>query len=120
MKRNYLTIYLILSGSAFLCIFIQILLAGIAFTQDYTYWELHKTFALFKYIYLIIFIVGLVGKLPKTQIWLAIILFAIANIQYYTAHGFLPFLHVVIPLVIFWLNLEAVRKTFKFYRVRNN
>lgn len=117
MRKNFLTIYLILSGLAFLSIFIQLLLAGIAFTQDYTYWEMHKTFALFKYIYLIMFTIGLIGKLPKNLAWLAFILFAIANIQYYTAHGFLPFLHVVIPLVIFWLNLEAIRKSYKVYKV---
>src|SRR5699024_12195451 len=105
------------SWLAFLCILIQVFLAGVAIFQVYSYWEIHKSFALFKYIYFVMFIVGLVGKLPKNLIWLSIAIFAIANVQYYTTHGFLASLHVVIPFLIFWLNLVIIRKAYKTLKV---
>jgi hypothetical protein len=117
MRKNFLKIYLFLSWLAFLCILIQVFLAGVAIFQVYSYWEIHKSFALFKYIYFVMFIVGLVGKLPKNLIWLSIAIFAIANVQYYTAHGFLASLHVVIPFLIFWINLVLIRKAYEALKV---
>lgn len=117
MKKNLLKLYLLLSGLSFISILIQVYLAGVAVFQDYTYWELHRSFALFKYIYFVMFIVGLVGKLPKNLTWLSFALFAVANIQYYTAHGFLASLHVVIPFLIFWLNLVVMRDAYKTVKV---
>src|SRR5690625_2300627 len=117
MEKSLLNIYFGLSCLALLCILTQVYLAGVAVFQDYTYWEIHKSFALFKYIYLVMFIVGLLGKLPKSFTWLSLIIFAIANIQYYTAHGFLASLHVVIPFLIFWLNLVIIRKAYKTLKV---
>lgn len=117
MRKNFIKVYLVLSGLALLSILIQVFLAGVALFQDYTYWEMHKSFALFKYIYLFMFIVGLTGKLPKNLTWLAFVIFAVANIQYYTAHGFLASLHVVIPFLIFWLNLVIMRNAYKSLKV---
>ena len=117
MRKNFLKLYLVLSGLALLSILIQVYLAGVAVFQDYTYWDIHKSFALFKYIYFVMFIVGLVGKLSKNLTWLSLAIFAIANIQYYTAHGFLASLHVVIPFLIFWLNLVIIRKAYKTLKV---
>src|SRR5690554_1736854 len=105
MRKNLLKIYLVLNWLAFLSIFIQVFLAGVALFQDYSFWEIHKSFALFKYLYFVMFIVGLIGKLPRNLTWLSIAIFAVANVQYYTAHGFLASLHVVIPFLIFWINL---------------
>ena len=97
MKKILLNTYFGLALIALICILAQVYFAGVAVFQDYEYWEIHKTFALFKYIYLVMFIVGLIGRLPKGLTWLSLLIFAIANVQYYTAHGFLAALHVVIP-----------------------
>ncbi|PAV28288.1 hypothetical protein CIL05_18140 [Virgibacillus profundi] len=120
MRKSFLKVYLVLSWLAFLSILIQVFLAGVAIFQDYSYWEIHKSFALFKYIYIAMFIVGLVGKLPKNLIWLSIAIFAVANVQYYTAHGFLASLHVVIPFLIFWINLVLIRKAYEALKVQHS
>lgn len=114
MKKGLLYTYMGLSFLAFLCILIQVFLAGVAVFQDYTYWDFHKTFSLFKYIYFVAFIIALLGRLPKLLTWSAFILFAAANLQYYTAHGFLAPLHLVLPFFIFWLNIVIIKKSFIF------
>lgn len=62
------------------------------------------------------FMVGLLGKIPNSLTWYALILFAVANVQYYTAHGFLASLHVILPFVIFSLNFIIIRNTLKLAR----
>ncbi|MEK4301402.1 DUF6220 domain-containing protein [Oceanobacillus sp. FSL W8-0428] len=119
MKSIYQNLYLGLSCLAFLCILIQVYLAGIALFQDYTYWNIHKAFSLFKYIYLVMFIIGLLGKIPKSLTWYALILFTVANVQYYTAHGFLAFLHVILPFIIFSLNFIVIRNTLKLAKINS-
>ncbi|GGP10667.1 DUF6220 domain-containing protein [Oceanobacillus neutriphilus] len=116
MKNICQNLYLGLACLAFLCILIQVYFAGIALFQDYTYWNIHKAFSLFKYIYLAMFIVGLLGKMPKSLTWYALILFAVANLQYYTAHGFLASFHVILPFVIFSLNFIIIRNTLKLVK----
>lgn len=120
MKKGFLHIYIGLSCVAFICILIQVFLAGVAVFQNFSYWEAHKTFALFKYMYVVLFIVCLLGKLPKDLTWLAFILFAVVNLQYYTAHGFFGALHVVIPFLIFWLNVVMIRKSFNMIKYFKN
>lgn len=118
MEKILLKTYFGLSCVEMICILAQVYFAGVAVFQDYDYWEIHRSFALFKYIYLVIFIVGLIGKLPKHLTWLSLLIFGIANVQYYTAHGFLESLHVVIPFLIFWLNIVVIRNSFK--KIKDN
>jgi len=113
MIKVYKNLYFGLACLACLCILIQVYFAGVGVFQDYTYWNIHKSFSLFKYIYLVMFIIGILGKIPKSLTWSALILFALTNVQYYTAHGFLASLHVVFPFIIFGLNLIIIRNALK-------
>ncbi|KGA98109.1 hypothetical protein AJ85_18500 [Alkalihalobacillus alcalophilus ATCC 27647 = CGMCC 1.3604] len=114
MKHHLGVTYFIFVCLALLAVLFQILIAGVALFENYSYWELHKAFAHFKYVYMLLFVIALFLKKHKTLIWLPLILFILANAQYYTAHGYIAALHVVIPIFI---TLLTVKLTFNSYQL---
>jgi mercuric ion transport protein len=107
--------YFILSWVLFICIIVQVYLAGVAIFDNPAAWIWHKTFVhIFEYISVIMFILGFIGKLPWRIIWGSLGLFALFNIQYYTAHGIAGALHPILALVLFWGSLTLARSSYKF------
>ncbi|WP_152397796.1 DUF6220 domain-containing protein [Paenibacillus cellulositrophicus] len=102
-----------------ICIVVQVYLAGMAVFGHSAAWEWHRTFVhMFEYISVILFILGIVGKLSWRMTWGSLGLFLLFNIQYYTAHGFGGALHPVLALVLFWGAIALARSSYPFLKHR--
>ncbi|WP_222125821.1 DUF6220 domain-containing protein, partial [Paenibacillus sp. Y412MC10] len=105
--------YFILSCVLMICIVVQVFLAGVALFDHSEAWKWHRAFVhMFEYISIILFILGIIGKLSRKLIWGSLGLFALFNIQYYTAHGIAGALHPVLALVLFWGALAIIRGSY--------
>lgn len=112
-------IYSILALVLFICIVVQVYLAGMALFGNPEAWKWHRTFVhLFEYISIVLCILGIVGKLSRRMVWGSLGLFLLFNIQYYTAHGIAGSLHPVLALVLFWGSLALVRSSYPFLTKR--
>lgn len=109
--------YSILALVLFICIVVQVYLAGMALFGNSEAWKWHRTFVhMFEYFSVVLFILGIVGKLSRRMIWGSLGLFLLFNIQYYTAHGIAGALHPVLALVLFWGALALVRGSYPFLK----
>lgn len=115
--RNCRMAYFILSWVLFICIVVQVFLAGVALFEHSDAWQWHRTFVhMFEYISLVMFILGIVGKLSRKLVWGSLGLFVLFNIQYYTAHGIAGALHPVLALALFWGALVLIRGSNPFLK----
>ena len=104
----------ILAWILLICIVIQVYLAGMAIFENPVNWGRHRTFVhMFEYITVLMFVLGFIGRLPRKMVWGSLGVFAIFNIQYYTAHGFAGALHPVLSLILFWGSLTLARHSHK-------
>ncbi|MCJ8013001.1 DUF6220 domain-containing protein [Paenibacillus sp. KQZ6P-2] len=109
----------LLALALFICIVAQVYLAGMALFGNSEAWKWHRTFVhMFEYISVILFFLGIFGKLSWRMIWGSLGLFLLFNIQYYTAHGIAGALHPVLALVLFWGALALVRSSYPFLKRR--
>ncbi|WP_152392969.1 DUF6220 domain-containing protein [Paenibacillus guangzhouensis] len=109
----------LLALAMFICIVVQVYLAGMALFGNPEAWNWHRTFVhMFEYISVILFFLGIFGKLSRWMIWGSLGLFLLFNIQYYTAHGIAGALHPVLALVLFWGSLALVRSSYPFLKRR--
>lgn len=68
--KYYRSAYAILAFVFLICIVVQVYLAGMALFGDSELWKYHRSFVpLFGSISLILFILGIVGKLNRSMIW---------------------------------------------------
>lgn len=112
--KNCRWAYFIFSWVLVICIIIQVFLAGMALFDNPVAWGWHRTFVhMFQYISILLFILGILGKLSWKMIWGSLGLFALFNIQYYTAHGIAGALHPVLALVLFCWALALVRGSYQ-------
>lgn len=106
--------FFILAWIVFICIVVQVYLAGMAIFDNPINWIRHRHFVhMFEYSTVLMFILGFIGKLPRKMTWGSLGLFALFNIQYYTAHGIVGALHPVLALVMFWVSLVLSRLSYK-------
>lgn len=106
--------YFILAWVFFFCIVAQVYLAGMAMFENPVNWRKHTTFVhMFEYISILMFILGYIGRLPRKMIWGSFGLFALCNIQYYTAHGIAGALHPVLAMVLFGGSLTLAWRSNK-------
>ncbi|OZB92339.1 DUF6220 domain-containing protein [Paenibacillus sp. XY044] len=109
----------LLSWILIICIVVQVYLAGMALFGNTEVWKWHRTFVhMFEYISVLLFILGLIGKVSWKMTWGSLGLFLLFNIQYYTAHGIAGALHPVFALVLFWGALALVRSSYPFLKRR--
>ncbi|MGO4789270.1 DUF6220 domain-containing protein [Paenibacillus sp. 2KB_20] len=105
--------YFTLSWVLMICIVVQVFLAGVALFDHSEAWKWHRTFVhMFEYISIILFTLGIIGKLSRKLTWGSLGLFALFNIQYYTAHGIAGALHPVLALALFWGALALIRGSY--------
>jgi len=117
LQKNGSKIYFYLAIAISLCVIIQMFLAGAGLFNDASYWKGHTLFVhIFQYLYIILFLIALIAKMGKMLTLSPLALFVLCNIQYFTAYGFWPALHVVIPLAIFAWSLYLILKSFEVIR----
>ncbi|QED45981.1 DUF6220 domain-containing protein [Cytobacillus dafuensis] len=99
-----------------ICIVAQVYLAGMAIFEDPVNWGRHRIFVhMFEYISILMFFLGFIGRLPWKMIWGSFGMFALCNIQYYTAHGIAGALHPVLALVLFWVSFTLAWSSYRYY-----
>lgn len=112
--------YSILALVFLICIVVQVYLAGMALFGDSEVWKWHRSFVpMFGYISVVLFILGIVGKLNRKMIWGSLGLFVLISLQYITALHIAGALHPVIALALFWGALALVRGSYPFLMMRN-
>jgi hypothetical protein len=130
-RRVPLRIYAVLLVIFVLGIAIQVFLAGAGIFQSAAWIEYHSTLGhTLPLIPLVLLILGLVGRQPRSVNWLTLLLFAITYFQpwfIYVAHGLqtpiLAALHPVNALLIFTLPLYLIyrtRQTLQQVALRDN
>ncbi|WP_051353066.1 DUF6220 domain-containing protein [Thalassobacillus devorans] len=106
----------------FVCILIQVLLAGAALFVEHSMWETHSTFIhVFEFIPLLLFILSFFSGIPKWLRWQSAGLYIMIVLQYITITiaaplPYLAVLHPVIALILFWRSLVTVITAVKFVR----
>lgn len=109
--------FFILAWILFICIIVQVYLAGMAIFDNPINWIKHRNFVhMFEYTSVLMFILGFTGRLPRKMTWGSLGLFALFNIQYYTAHGIAGALHPVLALILFWGSLVLARKSYEMLK----
>ncbi|MEH7501063.1 DUF6220 domain-containing protein [Neobacillus drentensis] len=111
------------------CIVAQVFLAGLAIFVNPSNWKIHEMFVhLFEVIPVLMFIMSLVGKLPRWAVLHSAGLFGLIFVMYFTANitPVLPWAaaaHPVIAVMLFWLSVtlmkRAWRMTFRANLVEN-
>lgn len=103
-----------------ICIVVQVYLAGMALFGNSEVWKWHRSFVpMFGYISVILFILGIIGKLKRKMIWGSLGLFVLISFQYITALHIAGALHPVLALALFWGALALVRGSYPFLKKRN-
>ncbi|SDZ80813.1 hypothetical protein SAMN05421743_101279 [Thalassobacillus cyri] len=106
----------------FVCIIIQVLLAGAGLFVEYSMWETHSTFIhVFEFIPLLLLILSFFGSMPKWLRWQSAGLYIMIVLQYITVTfadslPYLAVLHPVIALILFWRSLVTVMTAVKLVR----
>lgn len=109
--------YLILASFFVICVLAQIYIAGMAVFVDPANWSLHTTFVhAFVPMLFILFVLALIGRLPRSLKVAPVGLFLLVAIQYMTAamYGTLvAAIHPVNAVVIVLVSALAVQQTWK-------
>jgi hypothetical protein len=101
------------------CIAIQVFLAGLAFFVNPVNWAKHSSFVhLFQLIPIFMFVIAIVGRMPRWAVWQSAGLIGFIYSMYITAHinVILPWaaaIHPVIAMVIFWMSIVIVSKAWR-------
>lgn len=101
------------------CIVTQVFLAGLAIFVNPVNWMKHTGFIhLFEFIPVIMFIISLVGGMPRWAIGQSAALFGAIFVMYFTANitPVLPWaaaLHPVIAIGLFWMAIKLVPRAWQ-------
>lgn len=111
--------YSILAIVLLICIVLQVYLAGMALFGDSEFWKWHRSFVpMFGSIPVILFILGIIGKLNRKMIWGSLGMFVLISFQYITALHLAGALHPVLALALFLAALTLVRGSYPFLMKR--
>ncbi len=117
-KKTMRTLYVVLAWLFALCILIQVFLAGLSIFSSATYWRSHISFAhLFEYLPFFLFLLALLGRLPRAITLLSLLLVVQFALQYAFIESagslgiaVLAAFHPVNPIIMFWIALYIARR----------
>ncbi|MEH7111887.1 DUF6220 domain-containing protein [Neobacillus niacini] len=99
-------LFFLLAWILLLGIVTQVSLAGLAIFVDGGLWQTHRTVMnVIEFIPSLMFILGIVGGIPKLYNAVSFVLFFFINFQYYTNFGWLGAIHSAFALVLFTISL---------------
>jgi len=108
--------YKILAWAFFVCIVIQVLLAGMATFGDPSKWQTHALFVqLFAMVPLAMFLLTFISGIKGLERFLSLALFLLVVMQFLTVQVFssvlvIAALHPLIAMLLFWGSMAAARK----------
>jgi hypothetical protein len=108
------TLFLLLAWILLLGIVTQVVLACLAVFVDGGLWQKHRTImVVIEFIPAIMFILGIIGGIPKLYNVLSILLFLFIESQYYTNYGWLGAIHAAFAIVLFMISLYVVWGSYR-------
>lgn len=100
------TVFMMLAWLLLLGLFTQVSLAGLAIFVDGELWKIHIDLVnIMEFIPVFMFIIGIIGEIPKLYRSLCFVLFFIFNFQYYTTYAWLGAIHAVFAILIFMITM---------------
>lgn len=115
--------YGLLAVLYFICVILQVFFAGLGVFVDSGDLDLHRTFAnYFEFGSVLMFLLSFLGAIRGWPRWLPLALFALTSAQHMTIRtftGYLPALHTVNALLLFWIALHLVKRSWKWLSMRS-
>ncbi|WP_257346866.1 DUF6220 domain-containing protein [Pseudalkalibacillus decolorationis] len=116
-------VFTILAVLLFICVTIQVFLAGIAIFVEYGQWNYHRNFIhFFEFTPLAMLILSFFGRIPKKLRWQSASIYLMIILQYITTQlGSIPYisaLHPVIALLLFWTSLLMAQESIRLLKRR--
>lgn len=115
-------VYGLLATIYFVCIIIQVFLAGMGVFVNSGDLALHSTFVTyFEFVPIVMFVISFFGRIRGVLRWLNLGLFALTSLQYMTVQvfsGFLPAFHTVDALLLFWASMYLMKRSSPWLLLR--
>jgi uncharacterized integral membrane protein len=120
--RTVRFVYGVLAAGYLVCVILQVFFAGLGIFVNSNDLELHRTFAnYFELASIIMFLISFAGRIRGSLRWLTLGLFALTSLQHLTIQqfsGFLPALHTVDALLLFWISLHLTKRSLSWLLLR--
>lgn len=119
-NRTVRRIYAALAWLTFVCIVVQVFLAGLGTFADSADWKLHTTFVgYFEYVPVVMFILSFFGRIRGWLRWSGLVLYALITFQHMSVQAFsgigaLAALHTVVALALFLGSWHTARKSSRW------
>lgn len=115
-------VYAVLAWITWLCIVVQVFLAGLGTFADSADWKLHATFATyFEYVPVVMFLLSFFGGIRGGLRWIGLALYALITFQHmsvrvFSGIGALAAMHTVVALALFLGSWYAVKRSSAWLR----
>jgi uncharacterized integral membrane protein len=119
--RSVRLIYGVLAAGYLVCVILQVFFAGLGVFVNSDNLQLHRTFAnYFEFASIIMFLLSFAGRIKGSLRWLTLGLFALTSLQHMTLQfsGFLPAIHTVDALLLFWISLSLTKRSLPWLLLR--
>lgn len=120
MHRIIRFIYALFAVVFFICIVLQVFLAGAALFSKASFWSMHTTFAIyFEMVPVIMFLLSFFGGIRGRLRWICLGLYALISfqhmsIQVFSDMGLVAALHPIVALILFWGSLYLVKSSWQW------
>jgi uncharacterized integral membrane protein len=114
-------VYGVLAAGYLVCVILQVFFAGLGVFVNSDNLQLHRTFAnYFEFASIIMFLLSFAGRIKGSLRWLTLGLFALTSLQHMTLQfsGFLPAIHTVDALLLFWIALHLTKRSLPWLLLR--
>jgi hypothetical protein len=114
-------VYGVLAAGYLLCVILQVFFAGLGIFVNSNDLGLHRTFAnYFEFASIIMFLLSFAGRIKGSLRWLTLGLFGLTSLQHMTIQfsGFLPAIHTVDALLLFWISLHLTKRSLSWLLLR--
>jgi hypothetical protein len=119
--RTVRFIYGVLAIGYLICVVLQVFFAGLGVFVNSDNLELHRNFAnYFEMASIVMFLISFAGRIKGRLRWLPLGLFALTSLQHMSLQfsGFLPAIHTVDALLLFWISLHLTKHSLKWLLLR--
>ncbi|MDF2682686.1 MAG: hypothetical protein K0R47_3876 [Brevibacillus sp.] len=115
-------LYGFLALGYFVCVLLQVFFAGLGLFVNSSELNLHRVFAnYFEFAVLLMFLLSFFGRIRGGLRWLTLVLFVLTSLQHMTIRtfsGFLPAFHTVDALLLFWISLHLLKRSWPWLMFR--
>jgi uncharacterized integral membrane protein len=119
--RSVRFVFGVLAAGYLVCVVLQVFFAGLGVFVNSEDLQLHRTFAnYFEFASIIMFLLSFAGRIKGSLRWLTLGLFALTSLQHMSINfsGFLPAIHTVDALLLFWIALHLTKRSVSWLLFR--